>query len=204
MAAVAPMVEVDAVFAVATARSPSHTGVYDLAPTVFSDPATDDDTVQRDRLAGTTLQTEQARTITAGISTRQVAYLQPLHPDRHRVRVVGIVVLGNQHRIDGVAYPLVRPARTHQAPQILLVVRLADHFQIVTAVEERNLGAIPVGLSLTLKWSRGVRLHHNSLRLRSFSAPADLFLRNRTTFQLHQTSVSRVLYWMFGLLRFKC
>jgi hypothetical protein len=36
------------------------------------------------------LQTEQARTIAASIGTRQVAHLQPLHPDRHRVRVVGI------------------------------------------------------------------------------------------------------------------
>ena len=110
---------------------------------VLSDPATDDDTVQRDWMVVTTLQTKQARTITAGISTRQVAYLQPLHPDRHRVRVVGIIVLGNQHGIDGVAYSVIRPARTHQAPQILLVVRLADYFQIVTAVEKRNLEAIP-------------------------------------------------------------
>ncbi len=46
---------------------------------VFSDPATGDDAVQRDRLTVTTLQTEQARTITAGISTRQVACLQPRH-----------------------------------------------------------------------------------------------------------------------------
>ena len=68
---------------------------------VFSDSATGDYAVQRDRLAVTTLQTEQARTIAASISTRQVAYLKPLHPDRHRVRVVGIVVLGNQHGIDG-------------------------------------------------------------------------------------------------------
>jgi hypothetical protein len=48
-----------------------------------------------------------------------MAYLQPLHPDRHRVRVVGIVVLGNQHGIDGVAYPIIRPARTYQAPQLV-------------------------------------------------------------------------------------
>ena len=87
---------------------------------VFADSATGDGAVQRDRLAVTTLQAEQARTIAAGISTRQVAYLQSLHPDRHRVRVVGIVLLGNQHGTDGVAYPVIRPARTHQAPQILL------------------------------------------------------------------------------------
>ena len=109
---------------------------------VFADSATGDDAVQRDRLAVTTLQTEQARAIAASISTRQVTYLQSLHPDRHRVRVVGIVLLGNQHGTDRVAYPVIRPARTHQAPQILLVVRLADYFQIVTAVEEGSL-AIP-------------------------------------------------------------
>ena len=44
---------------------------------VFSDPATNDDAAQCDRLAITTLQTQQARTVTAGISARQVwpAYL---------------------------------------------------------------------------------------------------------------------------------
>jgi hypothetical protein len=35
---------------------------------IFSDPATDDDAVQGDGLAITTLQTEQARTVTAGIN----------------------------------------------------------------------------------------------------------------------------------------
>ena len=109
---------------------------------IFSDPATNDDAAQCDRLAITTLQTQQARTVTAGISTRQVTYLQPLHPDRHGVSVIRIVILGNQHRIDGLAYPLIRPARTHQTPQILLVVRLADDIQIVIAVQERNFDAI--------------------------------------------------------------
>src|SRR6185369_9857236 len=77
---------------------------------IFSDPATNDDAAQCDRLAITTLQTQQARTVTAGISARQVTYLQPLHPDRHGVSVIRIVILGNQHRIDGLAYPLIRPA----------------------------------------------------------------------------------------------
>src|SRR5690348_11906301 len=96
------------------------------------------------RLAGHNDAADRAGpTIPAGISTRQVAYLQPLHPDRHRVRVVGIVLLGDQHGIDGLAYPVIGPARTYQPPQILLVVRLADDFQIVTAVEQRNLDAIP-------------------------------------------------------------
>jgi hypothetical protein len=41
------------------------------------------------------LQTQQARTVTAGISARQVTHFQSLHPDCHRVSVVGIVILGN-------------------------------------------------------------------------------------------------------------
>jgi hypothetical protein len=62
-----------------------------------------------------------------------VTYLQPLHPDCHRVSVIGIVILGNQYCVDVVAYSLIRPARTHQPPQILLVLRRADEFQIVIA-----------------------------------------------------------------------
>ena len=46
---------------------------------IFSDPATYDDAAQGDGLTITTLQTEQTRTVTAGISARQVTYLQPLH-----------------------------------------------------------------------------------------------------------------------------
>ena len=49
----------------------------ELSRAIFWDPATDDDTAQGDGLAITTLQTEQARTVAAGISTRQVTYLQP-------------------------------------------------------------------------------------------------------------------------------
>jgi hypothetical protein len=101
---------------------------------VLSDSATGDDAVQRYRLSMTTLQIEQPGTVAASNNTRQVAYLQPLHPDRYRISVVRIVILGDQQRIDVLAYPFITVVRSYQAPQIFLVMRLTDNVQVVVSV----------------------------------------------------------------------
>jgi hypothetical protein len=60
--------------------------------------------------------------------------LQPVDPDRHCVRVIGIVVLGNQHGADFPADSLSAWPGPSQLPQTGLIERLADHLQVLVAV----------------------------------------------------------------------
>ncbi len=81
--------------------------------TVLSHPAAGDDAVQRDWLAVALLQVQHPRTIPAGTGTRKVANFQALHPDRHSVGVVRIVVFSNQDGTHIKADSLVAAARAY-------------------------------------------------------------------------------------------
>lgn len=85
---------------------------------VFSDAATSDDTVQRDRLAVASLQRQEAWPVLPGVTAGKVADFQSFHPDGYSVPVVGIIVLGHHQRVNLGADPvIVTPAvRTDQLP----------------------------------------------------------------------------------------
>jgi hypothetical protein len=109
---------------------------------IFSDSSTGDDALQRDRVTVLFLQAEQAGTIPAGVSTGKMANPQSFYPDRHSVGVVGVAVLRNEQSIDVRTHPLITSAWAHQAFQVLLVVGLANYFEVLRPLEERYLDAI--------------------------------------------------------------
>ena len=110
---------------------------------VFADSATGDGAVQRDRLAVTTLQTEQARAIAASISTRQVAYLQSCRQTAAASRRSEYPV-ASQPAARRIASRSSGQRQVHQFPQILLVVRFANSYQVVfAAVERASLSTMP-------------------------------------------------------------
>ena len=70
-----------------------------------------------------------ARPVLPSVLAREVPDLAAVDPDRHGVRVVRIVSLGNQHSAHRHTHPLLRiAAAASELPEILLVERLADYF----------------------------------------------------------------------------
>jgi hypothetical protein len=85
---------------------------------------------------------EQAGAVPLRVLPGQVPDFQPVDPDCHCVRVIGVVIFGDQYGIDVFAHPLFAWAGSGQLSQIGLVERLADHFQVLITVQQRNLRAV--------------------------------------------------------------
>jgi hypothetical protein len=119
---------------------PEHT---ELPRPIAADAAACDDARKGDRHTQGFLLGEQARAVPLRVFPGQVPHFQPADPDRHRIRVIGIVVFGDQHGADVLAHTLFAWVGSGQMPQVGLVKGLADHLQVLVAVQQRSLRAVP-------------------------------------------------------------
>jgi hypothetical protein len=98
---------------------------------VIAHPAAGDNPGQGDRRALGPLLGVPAGPVPACVFPGEVAGFQPVDRDRYGVRVVGIVVFRDQEGDDLRAHPLISRQGSGQPPQVLLVVRLTDHLQVL-------------------------------------------------------------------------
>src|SRR5262249_3332640 len=69
----------------------------------------------------------------------QMPDLQSTDPDRHRCRVIGIVVFGYEHGVDVLAHALFPRLGSCQIPQVVLVKGFPAYLQTLVAVQQHNL-----------------------------------------------------------------
>ncbi len=107
---------------------------------VVPDAAADDDTPQRDRLSFLGLEREETGTVRLRVFAGEVTDPPPVDPHRDRVRVVGVVTLGDENRLNLLADTF-HGSPAHGTPEGVLVVALADDLQVVTSAVENDIQA---------------------------------------------------------------
>jgi hypothetical protein len=107
---------------------------------IVPDAASDYHALQRNRLALTILQRQQAGPEPAGFVSREVADHQAVDPSRNGIGVVRVAVLGQEHGIhvhaDAYFGPMLSAER---APEVVLAMRLAHYLKILGTFKKRRL-----------------------------------------------------------------